>query len=344
MHRNNRQAGITVTDQKTELTAVSYAFVVRIVFWFALLLIGCDQSFNPKAELRNQLVVFSVLSNDRDLQFVRVASYYDVSGFDASENKEDPSLKEAKVSITGSSGVFAFRDTVLPRLDTDRYSLPINAFVATAFRAEPGKRYDLLVTCEGRGTAASSLTLPDRPLISLYPGELVLQSPSSFDPRSRFSLRTTLSPFAKGSLCQLFIDYQVLEGWIWKDGRVEVPYEINLDTLGIWDATYPKLTRVTGNATGVSFKVWTYTRMLQKTYQRFEGKKLVMTRAVLRVFECEQGYYDYLNTVNGFKDNFSIRTDQPEYTNIKGGAGVFGAYTVDSLVYPLPTDWRTSLR
>jgi hypothetical protein len=305
---------------------------------------GCDQAFNPKADLDKGLVIFSILTNDRDCQFVRVASYYDVSGFVASENKTDPTIQGAKVSIFGPTGLITFRDTTLPREDTDRYNSVIMAYVATTFRAEPGQRYDLLVNCIGRGTAEASLTIPDRPFMSIYPGELVLQSPSSFDPRSRFSLKTTLSPFAKGSLCQLFIDYHVLEGSVWKDGRVEVPYEINLDTLDIWDATYPKLTRVTGNATGVSFKVWTYTRMLQKIYQRFEGKKLAMTRAVLRVFQCEQAYYDYVNTVNGFKDNFSIRTDQPEYTNIKGGAGVFGAYTVDSLVYPLPTDWRTSLR
>ena len=309
-----------------------------------ILCFGCDQSFNPKADMQRQLVVFSVLSNDRDLQFVRVATYYDVSGFDPSENKTDAALKDAKVSVAGSTGILAFRDTVLLRLDSDRYTMPINAFVATSFRAEPGKRYDLLVACEGRSTATASATLPDRPIISIYPGELVLQSPSSFDPRSRFSLRTTLSPFAKGSLCQLFIDYQVFQDAGWKDGRVEVPFEINADSLGIWVATYPKLTRVIGNATGVSFKVWTYTRMLQKIYEKFEGKKLVITRAILRVFQCEQGYYDYFNIVNGFKDAVSIRVDEPEYTNINGGVGVFGAYTVDSLVYPLPSDWRTSLR
>jgi hypothetical protein len=330
-----------------------YSYAIDLHFdWLActlfiiccLFLLSCDQSFNPKDDQRKELVIFSVLSNDRDLQFVRVASYYDVSGFDPSENKTDASLRGARVTIASLTGVLAFRDTVFPRLDTDRYALPINAFVATAFRAEPGKRYDLLVACEGRGTATASVTLPDRPIISIYPGELALQSPSSYNPRSRFSLRTTLSPFAKGSLCQLFIDYQVFQDSIWKDGRVEVPYEIIADTLGVWAASYPKLTRVFGNATSVSFKYWTYTRMLYKIYEQFEGKKVVITRAVLRVLQCEQSYYDYFNTVNGFKDGLSIRVDQPEYTNINGGVGLFGAYTVDSLVYSLPTDWRTSLR
>jgi hypothetical protein len=305
---------------------------------------GCDQSFNPKAALEDRLVVFSVISNDRDIQFVRVNSNYDVSGFDPSENGIEQSLSGADVSIIGPSNVATFRDTLFPRPDINRYIGPIHAYVAAPFRPEPGKKYDLTVHSVEFGSVTATVKLPDRPNISLYPGELAVDRPEQFDPRSYFYLRTTLSPFAKGSLCQLFIDYQVQTDTSWRDGRTEVPFLINADTLGIWIATYPKFTRVTGNATGITYKNYTYRRTLIRVLEQFPHNRVLFKRVVLRVFQCEQGYYDYYNTVNGFQDRVSIRVDQPDFTNIKGGLGVFGAYTLDSLSHNFPDDFSLNAR
>jgi len=316
---------------------------VRVSLILIMFLAGCDDTFQPKADLDKDLVVVSVLSNDRDIQFVRVSQYYDVTGFDPAQNKQDPAVTGAVVTLLGPSGPMVLRDTLLVRTDTSHYESPIHAYVANHFRPEPSSTYQLTVTYPQKTTVTASVTLPDRPIISIYPGELVLEAPSSFDPTSFFWIRTTLSRNAKGSLVQLFIDYQVLESTGWRDGRTEIPYLINVDTLGIWIATYPKLTRVTGTVTGQSFKNSTYAKMLQKIYVAFGGRKVAMKRAVVRVFQCEQSYYDYYNTVNGFKDDVSIRLDQPEYTSLRGGTGVLGAYTLDSLVHPLPESWHTRM-
>ncbi|MEX1276339.1 MAG: hypothetical protein WEE20_10425 [Bacteroidota bacterium] len=49
--------------------------------------------------------------------------------------------------------------------------------------------------------------------------------------------------------------------------------------------------------------------------------------------------HNYYNVVNGFRDPLSIRTDQPGYSNINGGQGLFAAYAVDSVTYRLPDDF-----
>jgi len=294
--------------------------------------------------LDERLVVFSVLSNDRDVQFVRVSTNYDVPGFDPSQNRTEKDVVGAQVSIAVTSASFTCRDTLFPRPDTSRYTAPIRAYVASPFRPEPGKRYNLTVSSIELGTVTSAVTLPDRPSISLSPGELAVDRPDQFDPRSYFYLRTTLSPSAKGSLCQLFVDYQIQRDTSWTDGRTEVPFLINVDTLGIWIATYPQLTRVTGNATGITYKNYTYKRTLIRVLEQYPHNKVLFKRVVLRVFQCEQGFYDYFNTVNGFSDRVSIRVDQPDYTDIKGGMGVFGAYTLDSLSHNLPDDFTLNAR
>jgi len=237
-----------------------------------------------------------------------------------------------------------FRDTLIDRPDTNHYTSAIHAFVADPFHAEPGNRYNLLVTTEQFGSATASVTLPDKPIITVYPSTFALDHPEDFQATSFFYVRTTLSPVAKGSWCQFFIDYQVFRDTAWVDARMEVPYVINVDTLGVWVATYPKLTRVTGSSRGVAFKFSTYRRMLARVFEQFPNLHVAIKRVVLRVFQCEQGYYDYYNTVNGFRDPLSIRVDRPDYTNIRGGLGLFGAYTLDSLVHEMPASLQSKLR
>ena len=53
--------------------------------------------------------------------------------------------------------------------------------------------------------------------------------------------------------------------------------------------------------------------------------------------QTDQALYVYYNVANGFRDAFSIRMDQPDYSNIEGGLGVFGSYNVDKKSYELPS-------
>jgi hypothetical protein len=47
--------------------------------------------------------------------------------------------------------------------------------------------------------------------------------------------------------------------------------------------------------------------------------------------QVEENLYKYYNLANGFQDPYSIRTDQPDFSNIQGGLGIFGAMTLDSV-------------
>ncbi|MDP2885570.1 MAG: DUF4249 family protein [Ignavibacteria bacterium] len=315
-----------------------------LVFFFILFWIGCDQSFNPKAPFQERLAVFSILSNDRDKQFVRVSSNYDVSAFDPSENQRDRTITGARVTITESSNAFVLRDTLLPRPDTSRYKSPIGAYVASPFRAQPGRRYKLVATSEKLGTASATVTPPDLPMITLNPGPLVLEQPDLFQKKSQFDVVVLLSPLCKGYHCQVFVDYQVLLESGWKDERVEVPTEIVVDTVGLYIVTYPELRRVQIRQTGTTYVHQAYVSTLVKVLERYPRKQVTFKRVVLRILQCEQNVYNYYNTVNGFRDPVSVRLDEPEYSNVSGGWGMFGAYTLDSLTYALPSDFTLNWR
>ncbi len=53
-------------------------------------------------------------------------------------------------------------------------------------------------------------------------------------------------------------------------------------------------------------------------------------RALFVLTQTEENLYKYYNIANAYQDQISVRTDQPDWTNINGGLGVFGAMIEDS--------------
>jgi hypothetical protein len=305
---------------------------------------GCDQSFNPKAPFQQDLVVFSVLSNDRDTQYVRVSTNYDVSGFDPSVHQTDGAVIGAQVSVNGPTGLYDFTDILLPRSDTSRYKTPIRAYTVSPFRPEHGKTYSLGVSSGTYGTATSTVTLPDEPLIGFGLGTYMLDHPDTGDPNNIIYLTALLTSRSKGYLTQLFVDYQVLNGTEWQDKRIEVPMTVLLDTLNIWEATYPEMRRLQINQTSTAYAVKSYVKVLIRVLNQYPNQKILFGRVVGRILQCEPALYDYYNTVNGFRDPISVRLDEPDYSNLSGAKGVFGSYTLDSLVHFLPENFSFNVR
>jgi hypothetical protein len=57
---------------------------------------------------------------------------------------------------------------------------------------------------------------------------------------------------------------------------------------------------------------------------------------VFLLIQFDEPLYNYYFVANGFKDRSSIRLDEPNYTNLSGGVGIFGSLAVDSIAVPLP--------
>ncbi len=321
--------------------AVSWAVLVLSL---SALLSSCDQSFNPKSRFEQELVVFSILSNARDTQYVRVSTTYDVPGFDPAKHQTDEVVEGARVVVTGPLSAYDFKQISLPRNDKSRYNTPIQAYLTSPFRPNHGVKYDLTVRSTIYGEAAATVTIPDSALIGFDLGTSLLDKPEDREPNSSIVLQALVSPFCKGYLAQMFVDYQVRVDSSWTDERIEVPTRVIADTLNLWVVTYPSLTRKVVRQTGTSFAVKAYVATLYRIIKQNPKKKIAFRRVVGRVLQCEQGLYDYYNTVNGFRDPVSIRVDLPEYSNISGAKGVFGAYALDSLTHILPDNFGLNIK
>lgn len=291
---------------------------------------GCQEDFSPKGPFENQFVIYSVITTSRDLQFVRVYTNYDVPGFDPLENTSDHPVTGARVVVSGPGGSYVFRDTLLPRQDKSRYTSPIAAYVAN-WRPKPGETYVLDVSANNIGSTTASVTLPQKSgTLDWSPNTMILDYPDSAKQYFSFYGYGKLTQQTKVYAYQMMIEYDVLKPDGWRRESVEIP---TLTTV------YKSYT----NASGYCSKS-TYVATLEQVVARYRNTKLTFRNLVFRLLQLEENWYNYYSTVRQFQDPFSIRLDEPDFTNLRNGYGLFAGSTMDSLIHVYPDDFKYHIR
>lgn len=67
-----------------------------------------------------------------------------------------------------------------------------------------------------------------------------------------------------------------------------------------------------------------------------DGDGVRFQDVVFQVIQFDAALYNNYSVENLFRDPYTIRLDEADYTNILGGVGVFGSLAVDSTVRALP--------
>jgi len=317
--------------------------ILMLSFW-----IGCEEPFSPKDPFEKKMVVYSLFSNKSDTQYVRVYTTYDAAGSDPLQNTIDTPVTDAVVTVTLGAAQARSQDTTLQRQDESRYSSSVLAYRFYPLKLERGKTYTLTVNSPSQGQAVASVTIPDQGSI-LAENTYLLRDPwYTIDDVAFYA---QLSNVTKGFLLRFFLDYEIYikdKGWF--PQLLQIPLSVlRGDSLSNYVADYPKLIRrSSGLSTGryahpsdVPKEIATYPNNVYRTMIRmirraYHPDDLKLKQVVVQLIQVEPQFYDYYNIVNGFRDLTSIRVDQPDYTNIKGGIGVFGAFTVDYQTYEVP--------
>ena len=188
------------------------------------LFIGCDQPFDPRGSLDKRLVVFSVLSTDRDAQFVRVEQVYMPAGYDALVDTADRFVGQAEVQIMQGGSTRTLVDTTMPRTDTSRYRTPLRAYSVKPFRVSYGSSYTIAVRSSQYDQVSASVAIPEKPSLVFTPvSNDILDHPGDHKPETEIVVTINLGNGSMGFVGRLFLDYDVLEGSEWVSKRTEVP-------------------------------------------------------------------------------------------------------------------------
>ena len=303
------------------------------------LMASCDQSFNPKGLYDEKLVVYSVLIAETDTHYVRVYSTYDPPTLLPNSQTTDIQINDCQVEISNGGQSIQCAKTTIVRSDKSRYSDDIVAYVAKGFRVQPGSSYVLTVNSPSRGNAMGMVTVPTKGLITLT-NSFVLDDPIKYS-NTDIILYAALSGITRGYIIRFCIEYEIQVNGVTVVLRDEVP-ELVENSL----PKFPKLRRRVYNPERVGAReviIWpfdVYMYFLRKLNAKYESSGLKLKSALFFLTQAESGFYAYYNIVNGFQDVGSIRTDEPDYTNIAGAVGIMGALTLDTLTHSLPPSIR----
>lgn len=296
---------------------------------------GCTQSFNPKGPFDDRLVVHSILSTREPKLLVRIHKTYDVEGFNPLAQEEDLIIQGATVQLKSGNNSYLLRDTVLTRTDKTRYSRNIPSYVHAPFSLERGQTYELNISGAGKD-ASSSVTVPGPGSVRLLNDYVLDEEPGG----QQLDVSIRLGGQTYAWMLRLLLVYTVQTDSGIVQRTIEIPSNrLEFDAaLNRLVTVYPELQR-TGlreaprNMPALGMQYLQGARSL--AYSSHPPGTVKIESVAFILTQVEKNLYRYYNVVNEFRDKRSIRLDEPDYSNISGGVGLFGAFTEDSLVIKL---------
>jgi hypothetical protein len=293
---------------------------ISIIVLLSLVLAGCNQPFEPNGPVNNTLVLYGILSSRTDTQYVRLSSTFGAL--------PAPDIRNASVTVAGGGQVIAFRDTTVFWRDAEGAFSPTNVYVAYNAPVSGNVEYRLQASTPSGLTASASLTALSQPFFSLKPGAT----------RGFFVLTRQFKTLSGAAILHFYLDYFVLVNNGWELHTEEVPSRSYVDAGGNDAFEYPSFSPVAtlaaaGNDVSIDSTLLTITKA--RVFDKFRPAPLVYLDVRFIVTQIDDFLYDYYYLNNGAVDNSTIRLDVPDFTNIRGGYGVFGSRAEVILLLPL---------
>jgi len=317
----------------------SRRFVFLIIGVSLALLSACDQSFDPRAPLEEQMVMFSILSTDRDQQFVQLNRNYMPPGYDPHEYTGNGFVSDATVSIIGPGATFVLQDTLFPRQDTSRYKFPMQAYYCGPLVPQHEALYEIVAQSPTLRTATGSTVIPGQATLTIMSTtQGYLRYPNRYSNESIIELIVQSQGRARGYFCRMYVYYDVLKDGQWVEERTEVPVSSISAAYTLDGARYPGLTPRPENGNfSVYFRNGFYRAVVDDvTYSQHPVGGLIYKWVVFTFLQVDQNLYEYYNVAHQYRDPLTVRLDEPVYSTVDGGVGLVGSYSLDSLTYVLP--------
>ncbi len=301
-------------------------------------LLACEESFDPRGTVEDRLVLYAVLSPATDTVTVRLQSTYDPPDHDPLSHTTEPALIPTS-QVMWSGGSVALSDSIIPHPDPLRYTNGMHMLTTAPLRVQRGRSYTIRVDAPGYPRAEATTRVPG-PAPFSFRNEAVLTDPASYIDLD-IDVLINLPVEAYGYWPSLFLEYVILSADSALE-RIEVPSELEVANSDVVPV-YPSLRAGTpaGDRTVPSQEIFTFTGdayryALSEVYGRHTAANVRFRRVVLYLTLVDEHLYKYYYIVHGFFDPYSVRTDEPDYSNVLGGAGVVGSSTLDSLTVFLP--------
>jgi hypothetical protein len=283
-------------------------FLITSLMFFSS---GCDDNFSVVKDYEEQIVAFLVLDNRNDKQFIRLQRLQNDVG-SSNESKLFSNLTVKLVDTYGNARYF--KDAVLQGVSN------YNVLYLDSFDLKEGS-YSLFANADDKIYAWSNAVVR-------APQVMYVSSDKEY-----YKLLLSKSASSHGFLVKSFLTFYRNTGTSIVEERIEIPsafYIDGTDTTEIYPALQKSdLSDNTSAVVYIRLDALLYTK--NKLKNRYNLSNGDFSKIKIFAFSYDWNLYEYINSYSGYQDEFSIRLDKPNYTNITWGNGVFGAIRVDSL-------------
>lgn len=286
-------------------------FIVGMIL-FSILILSCEDSFNPYSEFRQKYGVACILRSDTTFQFATILRNYM-----ADENSSKPRLlfeENADVRIWYQDSVYRLKDTsIVSSNGTDT----IRSYVTKKFSIDYNKNIEIeILLSDGKRLKAVSQT----------PAQITFKNTSEvlIPPINKDFVQINWNPAGEDNFYQarLQIKCEIIENGLNKIFYKTLPKSTAVVN-GVITPIYPKASKNPNVVYELSAIEW----YLQHLADSLEQTSAVSIHQMLNVeiMTFDKEVSRYLSVSSSSIDNLSIRFDEGEYTNIKGGLGIFGS-------------------
>lgn len=310
-------------------------FLLILAAAASIAFLSCDDNVNPKSEVKNEYALFCIINCDTTFQTAYLSKSYDVAGLDPLENTTDPAVTGASLKIEyvkdSESKLCMFKDSSAERTLNSRYTGPVRFYVSNDVDIKsphlygvPIPVYMTAVLPGGKTLTASGKSIPTGDL--LFTNIIREYSPETSPKSGLFKWEFLSGRNNEKDYCYrpaLIIKYSKIENGVPVPKTVEVPYFTSYNQ-DIPVLSYPGI----NSNNSIIYRLAYIKETLEKISEGDNQKSNYIIHALqfeLRIMSKELA--EYCAAGSTFKDEFSVRIDSPDITNVRGGLGIFGIYS-----------------
>jgi hypothetical protein len=298
--------------------------------------VSCDDSFEPKADFSEKYILNCIINGDSTTQYATISKSFDVAGYDPYTNQNDPFLKNMYLELIYKRKAYRMKDTLVPRLGDSRYPGPIPVYYLPNFtpndgteikiRAYPGQGKILSASTNALNPnnfyfSTSNRTIPTG---NAY-GSTLKFTWKEFYPDQNLNQEIFFAP-------ELILVYYKVENGVEKRHQVEFPMYL-LSQEGKDIGVYPP---IANRVNTVGFEQPAVDSIMRSISTGDPNKSnYIIDKAYFRLLIMDKYLATYYSAQQTFLDEFSVRINQPDFTNIDGGLGIFGTYITKKVTVEL---------
>ncbi len=309
-------------------------FVITVIILSSLIDFSCDESINPNAIFRERYSLNGIMRSDTSYQIITLSHSYQPNEDDPLTYVDDPSIQGVEVNIYYNNKLYRMRDTAIARMDTARYKSPIKYYYNSNLKPGPNQAIEIDALLSN-GLLLQSITFtPDVSKIGFFDFGSDRLIPPAFGSRVAVKWKNLTNVIYAP---KINLNYYIKGDTSLHKKEVPLFYYLNNGK-----STPIYATPIT--TPNLFIEIGTISKFLDEFPSDGNTKKdysIISLTIELQVFD--EYLTKYYSSIRQGIDGFTIKLDNPDYTNIKGGFGVFGSYIKTSYELKFVSNYLSSL-